>query len=115
MASIAKRDIERSELYAPEADPVIAQRLHDEGLLWLINRLILHEVGLAIGVSGLVKEPAGDGTIPDAVTVLKLWLVQSKDQQIHYQPAEDIARRNIKKLREAGHEVLADWAERLTT
>lgn len=113
-ATMDKDSIARREIYGPEDDPEILQRLHDEGLLWMVNRLVLHKVGLAIGVAGVPHPPPGDGTIPDGVTVAKLLLVASKDGHIAYSPEEDIARRNIRKLRDAGHDHLADWAERMT-
>lgn len=104
----------RRELYGAESDPQIAQRLHDEGLLWAVNRLVLHELGLALGVTGVVHDAvAGEGKIAEQVTVQKVMLVAS-DDPITYAPADDIRRRALAKMRAAGHHHLADWAERIT-
>ena len=33
---------------------VLGQRLHDEGLVYAINRLVLHPLGLALATSGMI-------------------------------------------------------------
>jgi hypothetical protein len=94
------------EHYAPSrwAEASLAQRLHDEGLIYAINRLVLHPVGLALGV---------DVTNLDRETmrgeVQQLFLLSTHGERIVYQ--DDAEERCIAKLREAGHDAVARWLE----
>jgi hypothetical protein len=79
---------------------VLAQRLHDEGLLYAVNRLVLHAVGLALGVRARA--------VDDSHEVTGLCLFATDDPEgIRYDDPEGTVRRALAKLRDAGHKDLA--------
>lgn len=85
-----------------EEGAALAQRLHDDGLIFAINRLVLHPLGLALGVqvANLDRERMrGD--------VQGLTLNATDDPEGFSYPQETVAR-NLVKLREAGLDALAE-------
>lgn len=94
---------DHQEEYNPARQPPdgvqIAQRLHDEGLLFAINRLVLHPLGLALGVRA--------HRMNDEVIVRSLILFSVDDPEgIVFDPtARD---RAVKKLIKAKHDVIVE-------
>jgi hypothetical protein len=84
----------------------LAQRLHDEGLLYALNFMVLHDLGLAIGVVGHLIP-----TTERVEGVTALILMDSDDPPVYYEDAAH--ERNIAKLRLAGHDELADRIEKM--
>jgi hypothetical protein len=100
---------DRQEEYNPgDVTPdatLLAQRLHDEGLLFAINRLVLHPLGLALGVRG--------NRVADTVIVRGLVLFSTDDPEgIVFANATDVLERALTKLTAAGHDIVI---ERLRT
>lgn len=94
--------------------PVLAQRLHDEGLLYAINRLVLHPLGMAlgVGVQNLDRE-----TMRAEVWDLNLNATDDPEGIVYGTPGtsegEKVLQRNLDKLRAAGHDDLADRVREL--
>lgn len=91
----------------PQDGATLAQRLHDEGLVFAINREILHPLGLALGVG---IDPATSEAQAKRGRVKSLTLYAAADEPIVYEGA--IIERNVAKLRAAGHDALADQVTR---
>lgn len=87
------------EDYNPGGTVVLAQRLHDEGLVVAVNRLVLHPAGLAIGVRARTIDD------PPVVQGLAMFATDYPDG-IEY--ADDgQADRGVERLDAAGHGQLA--------
>jgi hypothetical protein len=94
---------ERFESYPSGADdPQLALRLQREGLILAINKLILHPLGLAIGL--VIKEGDVDHETATARTAVGLMLAAG-DEPIEFD--DGAIRRGIAKLQAAGHDDLA--------
>lgn len=96
---------DRQEEYSPNGvtpeATLLAQRLHDEGLLFAINRLVLHPLGLALGVRG--------NRVADNVIVTGLVLFSTDDPEgIVFANANDVLARSRAKLAAAGHDVVIE-------
>lgn len=86
----------RDERYAPTGSSTeLAQRLHDEGLVYAINRLVLHPIGLALGVAG---ELVGEHQVKVAGIVL--FLTDDPEGIVYDATSEE---RGRGKLAHAGH------------
>lgn len=86
------------EDYKPTGGAALAQRLSDEGLIATINTLILHPLGLALGVSveGLLEETMTG-------TVSGLTLHQTQDPEgIKFEQWDAVRARAVEKLESAG-------------
>lgn len=68
----------------------LAMRLHREGLIYRINREILHPLGLALGISGKIDREAMVATSVNALT-----LHDTGGEPLEYTP-EQIARNEAK-------------------
>lgn len=82
---------------------VLPQRLHDEGLLFAVNALVLHDLGLALGITAGSLDPA----TMKAERVSGLTLHATEDPE-GFEFGEAAFDRAQAKLRAAGHDVLAD-------
>lgn len=83
----------------------LAQRLHDEGLLYAVNRLVLHPLGLALGVSGKrIQAPEPEDP---QLTVNGLYLCETADPEGIVYASDGQQERGLAKLRVAGHSDLA--------
>lgn len=83
----------------------VAQRLHDEGLVFAINRLVLHPLGLAIGFHANVEDEENRRG-----RVKGLFLRSTGDDSpIEFDDAA--VKRNLSKLRAAGHHEVASMVE----
>jgi hypothetical protein len=90
------------------ADLALAQRLHDDGLVFAVNVLVLHPLGLALGVS--VSEFDAE-TMRGRVTALILHAT-AQDEKIEYEG--DVIERGLSKLAAAGHDGLRQACLRST-
>lgn len=90
-------------------DSPLGQRVHDEGLIFAINRLVLHPVGLAIGVYGELD----DDDRHHIKTVKGVSLFATDDPEGIIYASDGQIEAGLAKLREAGHEALADHIEAL--
>ncbi len=94
----------RSEVYRGyEGERELALRLHREGLLAAINVLVLHPLGLAIGVEARADTMEGVGL---AREVSGLTLEETDDSE-GWSFSPDAIERIVVKLRAAGHDGLA--------
>lgn len=84
---------ERVEHYPAGDTADLAMRLHREGLIFRINRAILHPLGLALGVAGDIDR--------ETMQARSVYALTLHDTGMEY-TAEQIER-NERKLREAGH------------
>lgn len=91
------------EKYPGQASTELAQRLHDEGLVYAINRLVLHPLGIALAVEGTRVEVHGPADSMMNVTGLAL-VATSDPEGIVFD--EESKARGIARLRAAGHESL---------
>lgn len=90
---------ERVEGYPAGAESDLALRLHREGLIYRINREVLHPLGLAIGVTVPKGELDEETMLAPRVSALDLF--DTGGEPIEYTPEQ--IERNERKLREAGH------------
>lgn len=78
-----------------DQDAQLGQRLHEEGLVYAINRLVLHPVGLALGTSGAMTDRHQ--------TVTGLALFSSDDPEGIVFADDGQHERGMAKLTKAGH------------
>jgi hypothetical protein len=97
-AAEQQRGWARAEGYPAGAESDLALRLHREGLIYRINREILHPHGLALGVS--IPKGALDKDTMLATRVTALDLFDTGGEPIEYTPEQ--IERNERKLGEAG-------------
>lgn len=88
----------RVEGYPAGAESDLALRLHRDGLIYRINREILHPLGLALGVSIPDGELDEETMLATRVTALDLF--DTGGEPIEY--SADQVERNERKLHEAG-------------
>lgn len=93
-----------NEDYAPREGTEVAQCLHDEGLCFAINRLVLHPLGLALGFNAVVYDRENV-----RAEVRGLFLRDTDGEAIEFDAAA--VTRNLVKLREAGHLEVANMVE----
>lgn len=90
-------DYARVEGYPAGAGSDLALRLHREGLIYRINREILHPLGLALGVSIPEGELNRETMLAERVSALDLF--DTGGEPIEYTPEQ--IERNEAKLRKA--------------
>jgi hypothetical protein len=89
-----------TERYAAQGATDIALRLHREGLIFRINREVLHPLGLALGIAAEVDRSSGE---PVAQAVYALTLQDTGGEPMEFSAAA--VERNEAKLREHGHDL----------